>query len=123
MPAAPLGPLPVRTYAPLQPDAAAAYLDFLYSPPIQKDWIEGVFRIPPLPFKTEDYSLSPGNRDALELIRQFEQSGIAAAFWMVQNSRQYDEYGPLLERVLKKQLTPREMGLRMRQLWEEQKPE
>lgn len=101
------------------PDAAATFVDFLYSPPVQKQWIEILFQIPPLPFKVEDYTVSPGNRTALTLISQFEQSGIAAGFWMVQTAQQFDEYGPLLERVLKKEITPKEMGLRMQQLWDE----
>ena len=101
------------------PDAAAAFVDFLYSPPVQKNWIEILFQIPPVPFKVEDYTISPGNREALTLIHQFEQSGIAAAFWMVQTAQQFEEYGPLIERVLKKEITPKEMGLRMQQLWDE----
>jgi ABC-type glycerol-3-phosphate transport system substrate-binding protein len=105
------------------PDACAAFIDFLYSPPLQTRWIEDVFRIPPIPFKVEDFTVAPGNRVALELIRQFEQSGIAAAFWMVQTARQFDEYGDLVERVLKKQITPKEMGMRMQQLRDENKPE
>jgi raffinose/stachyose/melibiose transport system substrate-binding protein len=101
------------------PDAGATFVDFLYSPAIQKHWIEILFQIPPVPFKVEDYTISSGNRDALTLIHQFEQSGIASAFWMVQTAQQFDEYGPLLERVLKREITPKEMGLRMQQLWDE----
>jgi hypothetical protein len=82
-----------------------------------------VFHIPPVPFKVEEFNVAPGNREALTLIQQFEQAGIAPAFWMVQTSRQSDEYGPLLERVLRKQMTPKEMGVRMQQLWDESKPE
>jgi ABC-type glycerol-3-phosphate transport system substrate-binding protein len=105
------------------PDTGAAFVDFLYSPPIQKLLIESVFHIPPVPFKVEDFDVAPGNREALSLIQQFEQAGIAPAFWMVQTSRQSDEYGPLIERLLKKQITPKELGLRMQQLWDESKPE
>jgi raffinose/stachyose/melibiose transport system substrate-binding protein len=101
------------------PDAGATFVDFLYSPPIQKHWIEILFQIPPVPFKVEDYAVSPGNREALTLIHQFEQSGIASAFWMVQTAQQFEEYGPLIERVLKKEITPKELGLRMQQLWDE----
>ena len=105
------------------PETGAAFVDFLYSPPIQKLLIETVFHVPPVPFKVEEFSVAPGNREALALIQQFEQAGIAPAFWMVQTSRQFDEYGPLLERVLRKQMTPKEMGVRMQQLWDESKPE
>jgi ABC-type glycerol-3-phosphate transport system substrate-binding protein len=105
------------------PDTGAAFVDFLYSPPIQKQLIEYVFHIPPVPFKVEEFNVAEGNRAALTLINQFEQSGIAPAFWMVQTSRQFDEYPVLIERVLRKQITPKEMGIRMQQLWDESKPE
>ena len=103
------------------PDAAATFVDVLYSPPVQKLLIEIPFHVPPVPFKVEDYNVSPGTREALAVIDQLEQSGMAPGSWLIQSAEQFPEYGPLLDRVLRREITPKEMGLRMQQLWEEYK--
>ena len=102
------------------PDAAATFVDFLYSPPVQKLWIEIRFQPQPVPFKAADYQLSATNQEALALMEQ-EVSKMAIAWWHVMTPDQRTEQGPLITSVLKKATAPQQAGIRMQQLWEQKR--
>lgn len=98
------------------PDAAAAFVDFLYSPQVQKFWIEIRFQPQPVPFKAADYNVSGANREALTLMEQ-EVAKMAVAWWHVMTPDQRKEQGPVITSVLKKESSPQQAGIRMQQLW------
>jgi ABC-type glycerol-3-phosphate transport system substrate-binding protein len=100
------------------PDTAATFVDWLYSPPVQKSWIEILFQIPPIPFKVEDYTLSDGQRRALLLIQDYEKLGFGWNVDVIMPVEMHKEYWPLLSDVLMGRKTPREMMTRLQQLWE-----
>jgi ABC-type glycerol-3-phosphate transport system substrate-binding protein len=102
------------------PVAAATFVDFLYSPPVQKLWIEIRFQPQPVPFKAADYHVSPTNQEALTLMEQ-EVDKMAVAWWHVMTPDQRKEQGPLITSVLKKEGSPQQAGIRMQQLWEQKR--
>jgi ABC-type glycerol-3-phosphate transport system substrate-binding protein len=100
------------------PDVAAPFVDWLYSPPVQKAWIEILFQVPPVPFKVEDYTLAEGQRRALALIRDYENLGFGWNVDVVMPEEMHKEFWPLLSEVNLGAKTPREMMTRLQQLWE-----
>jgi ABC-type glycerol-3-phosphate transport system substrate-binding protein len=100
------------------PDAAATFVDFLYSPPVQRFWIEIRFQPQPVPFKAADYSVSGADREALTLMEQ-EVAKMAIAWWHVMTPDQRKEQGAVITSVLKKEIPPQQAGIRMQQLWEQ----
>jgi ABC-type glycerol-3-phosphate transport system substrate-binding protein len=100
------------------PEAAATFVDFLYSPPVNKIFIELLFQPQPVPFKAADYDVTAANREALTLMEQ-SVSQMPVAWWHVMTPDQRKEQGPLITSVLKKEIPPRQAGTRMQQLWEQ----
>ena len=105
---------------PPSPDAAATFVDFLYSPPVDKIFIELLFQPQPVPFKAADYDVSGANREALILMEQ-SVSQMPVAWWHVMTPDQRKEQGPLITSVLKKESSPQQAGIRMQQLWEQKR--
>jgi ABC-type glycerol-3-phosphate transport system substrate-binding protein len=100
------------------PDVAATFIDWLYSPPVQRAWIEILFQVPPVPFKIEDYKLSDGERRALALIHDYEKLGFGWNVDVIMPVEMHREFWPLLSEVMLGKKTPREMMTRLQQLWE-----
>jgi ABC-type glycerol-3-phosphate transport system substrate-binding protein len=100
------------------PDAAATFVDFLYSPPVNKRFIELLFQPQPVPARAADYDVTGANREALNLMEQ-SVSQMPVAWWRVMTPDQRKEQGPLITSVLKKEIPPRQAGVRMQQLWEQ----
>jgi len=100
------------------PDVAGPFIDWLYSPPVQKAWIEILFQVPPVPFKIEDYRLSEGQRRALALISDYEKLGFGWNVDVIMPVEMHKDFWPLLSEVNLGQKTPREMMMRLQQLWE-----
>jgi hypothetical protein len=67
--------------------------------------------------RAADYDVSAADREALTLTEQ-AVSQLPVAWWHVTTPDQREEQGPLITSVPKKEIPPRQAGVRMQQLWE-----
>jgi ABC-type glycerol-3-phosphate transport system substrate-binding protein len=104
-----------------QREAAAVWLDFQFAPENQRAWIEGVFEIPPVPFKPEDFRVSPGKQRVLRLLAG---SGDLALNMMPLVSGTFRPYfWETAQALLEAKIGVSEWGARLQQRWEQEKRE
>lgn len=102
-------------------DAAVTWLDWLTSPTAQKLYIELRSQVAPVPFKVEDYQVSEGFKQVLQLLVNAESMGYNVS--VVVPAGFVDAYWDGLIEILSQKLTPNEWVRRLQQQWDIAKQE
>jgi ABC-type glycerol-3-phosphate transport system substrate-binding protein len=100
---------------------AVNFGDFLMSPAAQKNWIEILFQVAPVPFKVEDYKVPAGMTGALKTISSGQDMGYNIS--VVVPAKFVDVYWDGLVDVLNQKQTPKEWTGKLQQEWDVAKKE
>lgn len=101
--------------------AAVTWLDFLMSPAAQKIWIERLFLVAPVPFKPEDYKVSPSYSTALKTVASGQEMGYNVS--VVVPAKFVDVYWNGLVDIVNGKLTPKEWSTQLQREWDVAKQE
>ena len=104
-----------------QRDAAAAWLDYQLSPETQRVWIETFAEVPPVPYKPEDYSVSPGFKQVLKVLAQPGDLGLNMMPLVSATFRPF--FWDQVKALLTSQIGVAEWGSRLQRQWEQEKRE
>lgn len=101
--------------------AAVTFTDFLMSPTAQKHWIEILFQVAPVPFKTEDYKVPAGLSSALKTIASGQEMGYNVS--VVVPAQFVNTYWNGLVDIINQKQTPKEWTTKLQQEWDVAKRE
>jgi raffinose/stachyose/melibiose transport system substrate-binding protein len=104
-----------------QRDAAAAWLDYQLAPETQRVWIESFSEVPPLPYKPEDYTVSPGFKQVLKTLAQPGDLGLNMVPLVSVTFRPF--FWDTAQALLTSQIGVGEWGARLQRQWEQEKRE
>ena len=100
---------------------SVAFVDVLMSPLAQKNWIELLFQVAPVPFKPEDYKVNDVFAKWLTTVVSGQEMGYNAS--VVVPAKFVDVYWDGLADILNEKLTPRQWSTNLQQQWEIAKQE
>lgn len=104
-----------------QRDAAVVWLDYQLSPEVQRVWIESFSEVPPVPYKPEDYSVSPGFKQVLKVLSQPGDLGLNMMPLVSATFRPF--FWDTVQALLNNQIGVAEWGSRLQRQWEQEKRE
>jgi raffinose/stachyose/melibiose transport system substrate-binding protein len=102
-------------------DASVPFTDFLMSPAAQKTWIEILFQVAPVPFKTADYKVPSAMAGALNTISSGQEMGYNVS--VVVPAKFVDVYWDGLIDVVNSKSTSKEWVGKLQQQWDIAKTE
>jgi ABC-type glycerol-3-phosphate transport system substrate-binding protein len=104
-----------------QRDAALTWLDYQLSPDVQRVWIESFAEVPPVPYKPEDYNVSPGLKQVLKVLAQPSDLGLNMMPLVSATFRPF--FWDTVQALFTNQIGVGEWGARLQRQWEQEKRE
>ncbi len=115
------GGLQIWANSPLREAAVSWAENNLYPPAAQRLWIESLTEIPPVPFKTEEFSVQPNVGDVLRLLSQ--PGDLALNMMPLVSGTFRPFFWDTTRDLLEAKIGVSEWGTRLQQRWEQEKRE